>query len=125
MAAQVTLELSDRVYEFAGRLAAMTGQSVNDILRDTLENIEPEWAVQVDTSQMTDAEVIALADSSMEDELNDYYSTLRERYNAGQITLMEQIEMRLLLLESQFGSLRKSYGLVEAVKRGLRPRGPW
>ena len=72
-------------------------------------------------STLTDEEVLVLADTKMDPVQNDRLAELQTRGKADGLTEAERIELLSLLHLYQVGQLRKSEGLAEAVRRGLRP----
>lgn len=127
MATQITLTLSERAYSFAEELAKHTGRSIQETLSAQLEDALGTWvdAVEPDLSALADEEVLALADSQMDALQGETMSDLLNKQQAGTITAQETVELQLLMRIYEVGTLRKAQGLAEAVKRGLRPRGPW
>ncbi|MCL4251079.1 MAG: hypothetical protein KJ065_23210 [Anaerolineae bacterium] len=123
MSAQVTLNLPDELYRRAQQLAARSGREVADILTATLaatlpnDTTEPPKRVE----QLDDREILALAESQMNERLEARMSVLLEVQQAGTLDDAEAFELSLLLYRYQEGSLRKAEALAEAVRRGLRP----
>lgn len=123
MSAQVTLNLPDELYRRAQQLAARSGREVADILTATLaatlpnDTNEPPKRVE----QLDDREILALAESQMNERLEARMSVLLEEQQAGTLDDAEAFELSLLLYRYQEGSLRKAEALAEAVRRGLRP----
>jgi hypothetical protein len=74
-----------------------------------------------DFAAMSDAEVLALADSQMPSEQSERMSQLLDRQREGAIDRLERAELASLMQFYQTGQLLKAGGLVEAVRRGLRP----
>jgi hypothetical protein len=56
----------------------------------------------------------------MDSDQNERLGELQARGKAGELTEAEQTELLALLHVYQTGQLRKSEGLAEAVRRGLR-----
>ncbi len=123
MSAQITLNLPDELYRRAQQLAARSGREVADILTATLaatlpnDTTEPPKRVE----QLDDREILALAESQMNERLEARMSVLLEVQQAGTLDDAEAFELSLLLYRYQEGSLRKAEALAEAVRRGLRP----
>lgn len=124
MSTQVTLTLPDTIYGSAESLASITGRSIADILVTTIElslptlqgNDESHKAV----AELSDEEVLAVADVQMEPDSAQHLSMLLERQQAGVLSHDERQELQSLVYYYQSGLLRKAYALQEAVKRGLR-----
>jgi hypothetical protein len=71
-------------------------------------------------STLTDEEVLALADAKMDPVQNDRLAELQTRGKAVRLTEAERVKLLSLLHLYQVGQWRKSEGLAEAVRRGLR-----
>ena len=124
MAVEVTLQLPEQLVEHAKRFGAATHREAGQVLADTLawmwDTLEaiPEPAAPVST--LSDAEVLAWADVKMEPAYNTRLGELQDRGKEDGLTDVERTELLFLLRLYQVGQLRKSEGLAEAVRRGLR-----
>ena len=124
MAVEVTLRLPERLVEHAKRFGEATHREVGQVLADTLElmwatiQMVPEHTTPVST--LSDEAVLALADTKMDPVQNARLGELQARGKAHGLTDTEQAELLALLQMYQVGQLRKSEGLAEAVRRGLR-----
>jgi hypothetical protein len=124
MAVEVTLKLPERVVEHARRFGQATQRNVDEVLADVLEML---WST-VDSfpdlwspvSLLSDEEVLALADLKMDPIQNKRLGELQTRGKAEGLTETERTELLALLHIYQTGQLRKSEGLAEAARRGLR-----
>ena len=125
MAVAVTLHLPEHLVEHAKRFGVATQRDVGQVLTDTLEmfwaTIETEPALEIPVAALTDADVLAWADAKMDPEHNARLAELQTRGKAEGLTEAERSELLSLLHLYQIGQLRKSAGLAEAVRRGLRP----
>jgi hypothetical protein len=124
MAVKVTLHLPEHLVEHAKRFGEATQREVGQVLADTLEMM---WAtigtgpeLEPPISTLTDEDVLALADAKMDARQNDRLAELQTRGKADGLTEVERAELLSLLHLYQVGQLRKSEGLAEAVRRGLR-----
>jgi hypothetical protein len=124
MSVEVTLHLPEHLVEYAKRFGEATQRDVGQVLADTLEMM---WAtigmgseLKAPVSTLTDEDVLALADAKMDPVQNDRLAELQTRGKADGLTEAEQVELLSLLHLYQVGQLRKSEGLAEAVRRGLR-----
>jgi hypothetical protein len=78
-----------------------------------------------DLPALTDAEVLATADAMMPEPEDSRMSELLRLQGAGRLTAADRSELGALMEMYKRGQLRKALAMVEAVKRGLRPRlGP-
>lgn len=126
MAIEVTLTLPENLVEYAKRLGDATQRDVAAILADALEMLLPTWENLSENSSipsvssLSDAEVLALADSKMDAVQNQRLGELQQRGKTIGLTEAERYELLALLQIYQLGQLRKSEALAEAVHRDLR-----
>ena len=71
-------------------------------------------------STLSDVEVLAIADLKTSMEQNQRLTELQSKGKVTELSKMERDELASLLYLYQIGQLRKSEGLAEAVRRGLR-----
>lgn len=111
--------------EHAKRLGAATHRDVSAVLIDTLEMLwltvegfpNPDLCPPV--LELSDDEVLALANSKMDEVQNQRLGDLQAKGKATGLTEAERYELLALLQIYQLGQLRKSEALAEAVLRGL------
>ena len=111
--------------EHAKRLAAATHRDVSAVLIDTLEMLwltvegfpNPDLCPPI--LELSNDEVLALANSKMDDVQNQRLGDLQAKGKATGLTEAERYELLALLQIYQLGQLRKSEALAEAVLRGL------
>lgn len=126
MAVEVTLTLPENLVEYAKRLGDATQRDVAAILADALEMLLPTWENLSENSSipsvssLSDAEVLALANSKMDAVQNQRLGELQQRGKTIGLTEAERYELLALLQIYQLGQLRKSEALAEAVQRDLR-----
>ena len=124
MSVEVILQLPEHLVEHAKRFGEAPQRDVGQVLADTLEmiwaTIGPGPELEGPVSTLTDEDVLALADAKMDPVQNDRLAELQTRGKADGLTEAERIELLSLLHLYQVGQLRKSEGLAEAVRRGLR-----
>ena len=124
MSIQVTLTLSNELYETATRWAALTRHDVPKTLTDALSivlsprNIPPAPAKPLST--LSDAEVIALCRTDPGAEAGRRVNALLEKQREGTLNSREQQELVALMQGYDQLWLRQSEALAEAVRRGLR-----
>ena len=125
MSVEVTLYLPEHLVEHAKRFGEATQRDVGQVLADTLEML---WAtigtgpeLEPPIATLTDVDVLALADTKMDPVQNDRLAELQTRGKTDGLTETERVELLSLLQLYQIGQLRKSEGLAEVVRRGLRP----
>ena len=124
MGTTIVLELPEKTYRRAQRLAELTEREVTEVLADALTLSLPAFdsaqkSVQP-VSELSDTAVLALADSTMEPSDDLRLSELLYRQQAELLSEPEHVELARLMEVYQEGLLLKSEGLAEAVRRGLR-----
>ena len=122
MSVQVMVALPDQVYRRAVTLARLTSQDVPKLLADTIEISLPSVMTLEGTPpvrELSDASVLALADSQMEPDLDKRLSVLLGKQQDGELLEVERRELAALMQAYQEGLLRKAQALAEAVRRGL------
>ncbi len=118
---EVTLNLPDNVYRNFSKLAEKKHRRVEEIITDKLQddfsadNADYEETV----AGWTDEAVLALANLKLPQEQSDRMSFLLDRLQEGLITESEERELEVYTELSQIATLRKAYGIAEAVKRKL------
>jgi hypothetical protein len=120
MAVEVTLKLPEHLLEYAKRLGASTQQEIGTVLAESLELLWLTVGEFSPASQLSDAEVLALANSRMDEVQNQRLGELQAKGKTTALTESERYELLALLHIYQLGQLRKSEALAEAVCRGLR-----
>jgi ABC-type metal ion transport system substrate-binding protein len=124
MSTQVTVTLSDEAYRHVERLAQLMGRNVADVLADTIDlsltPLGPPSEKIKSVSELSDQEVLSLADLQMDPAQDRRLSVLLDRQQAGLLTEAERAELLALMQIYQEGLLRKAQALHEAVRRGLR-----
>jgi hypothetical protein len=120
---RITIELPTGALRRAELLALRAGRPVSDYLADTLLHaLEPFGDLsEEDPEAWSDQEALDAADSRMPEGDDRRLSELLQRQKAGLLHAGEQGELAALMGLYQRGMLRKSQGLREAVRRGLRP----
>jgi Mn-dependent DtxR family transcriptional regulator len=126
MTIEVTLKLPENLIEQARQLGAATQRDLGTVLTDVLEMLwltvdgvpEPETAQLI--AELSDSEVLKLAEMKMDEVQNQRLGTLQAKGKAEGLSSAERYELLALLQIYQLGQLRKSEALAEAVQRGLR-----
>src|SRR5258707_5581776 len=123
MSTQVTLTLPDATYRRAIHLARLTGRDIADVLADTLDiSLQPlgiEAITGKPIAELSDSEVLAVADSSMESDQDQRLSELLDKQQASKLANDERPELIALMQVYQEGLLRKAQAFNEAVRRGV------
>ncbi|MCB0064546.1 MAG: hypothetical protein KDE19_20625 [Caldilineaceae bacterium] len=126
MSVKVTLELPNGVIEHAARYGRTMHRAIEDVLADSLESLWPILDqdstnhLYDDVSELSDEEVLALANLKMSSEQNDRLGALQSKGKEKGLNQAEQVELLGLMQIYRLGMVRKSQGLAEAVRRGIR-----
>lgn len=126
MSIKVTLELSNGVVEQAQQVSQSVHRSLEDVLRDSLKTLwppvdhTPVRKVYEDVAALSNEDVLSLANLQMSTEQSERYESLVEKGKEAELSQVEQLELLSLIQVSRLGLLRKSQGLAEAVRRGLK-----
>src|SRR5947209_16590825 len=116
MSQQVTIQVSEHLIRQAAQVAAQTQRSVEDVLAAWLESVMTERPVE----ELSDDEVLALAELRLTEEQDASLSMLLERNREGTLDADGQRELDEMMRLYEHGLLRKSQALKVAVQRGLR-----
>jgi hypothetical protein len=123
MSTQITITLTDDVYQKADRFARLANRDIASILADTIQSSIPNISEAATTlapiSLLSDADVLALTELQMEPAQDIQLSALLDRQQAGILTDIDRSELQILMQTYQEGLLRKATALSEAVKRKL------
>jgi hypothetical protein len=116
MSQQVTIQVSEHVIRQAAQVAAQTHRSVEDVLAAWLESVTTERPVE----ELSDDEVLTLAELRLTEEQDANLSELLERNREGTLDAAGQRKLDEMMRLYERGLLRKSQALRVAVQRGLR-----
>ena len=126
MTVTITINLPESVVASVQRLGEATSRNISEVLADTLEIILPTFSnlseinLNSEVSQLSNQEVMELANLKMELAQNQRLGELQAKGKNAGLTEAERYELLVLMSIYQIGQLRKSAGLAEAVRRGLK-----
>ncbi len=122
MSTQVTLDLPENLVARAKTIASRAGQSVNDLLAESIElSLKPWGATQeADIHEAGDGDVLKACDFELAKEDDQRLSELLQRQQAEALSAGEPAELASLMQVYQEGLVRKAEALSEVVRRGLR-----
>ncbi|MBC6430817.1 hypothetical protein FM036_08250 [Nostoc sp. HG1] len=126
MTISITINLPKNLVESAQRLGDATARKLSDVLVDTLEIVLPtfenlsEMSINSEILHVSDQEVLELANLKMDAAQNERLGELQAKGKNTGLTEVERYELLVLMSIYQIGQLRKSEGLAEAVRRGIK-----
>jgi predicted DNA-binding protein len=125
MSKQISLTVPDEVMRRAEVLAGHSGRAVAEVLTDAIEaSLDPlsfTSSANDAIGELSDAQVLELADSTMAPADDQRLGELLDRKNERVLTMGERDELAPLMQIYQEGLLRKAQAIAESVRRGLRP----
>ena len=118
---EVTLNLPENIYRNFTELAEKKHRRIEEVITDRLQDDFSAETVDYEetVASWTDKAVLALAKLKIPTEYADGMSVLLERLDEGKITDSEERELEIYTELCQISTLRKAYGIAEAVRRGL------
>ncbi|MBE9099198.1 hypothetical protein [Vacuolonema iberomarrocanum] len=123
MSTQITITLSDDVYQRVERFARLANRDIASVLADTIQLLMPSGgsdALDIEPiATLSDDQILALTNLKMEPDQDTRLSQLLDCQQAGLLSEDERSELQALMQIYQEGLLRKATALSEAVKRGL------
>lgn len=126
MTIPITINLPESLAASVERLGEATAREISDVLLDTLEIVLPtldnlsEMSINSNIADISDEEVLELANLKMDVFQNQRLGELQAKGKNTGLTAGERYELLILMSLYQIGQLRKSEGLAEAVKRGIK-----
>ncbi|MEL6556231.1 MAG: hypothetical protein AAFQ63_22655 [Cyanobacteria bacterium J06621_11] len=120
---QVTISLPEDVYQRAERFSRLINRDLASVLADTVGSSLPPLSDQVEAlpaiTELSDQAVLTLASSTLSTQQDQRLSELLEKQREGELVGDDPHELEALMQVYNEGWLRKTAGVVEAVKRGL------
>lgn len=122
MSTQLTLDLPENLVARAQTIALRAGQSVNDLLAESIELSLKPWGtvLEGDIHECSDEDVLKACGLELSTEDDRRLTELLQRQQAEALAVSEQSELASLIQVYQEGLVRKAEALREAVRRGLR-----
>jgi hypothetical protein len=126
MTIPIVINLPESLAASVQRLGEATAREISDVLLDTLEIVLPtldnllEMSIHSQIADVSDQEVLELANLKMDVVQNQRLGELQAKGKNTGLTAGERYELLILMSLYQMGQLRKSEGLAEAVKRGIK-----
>jgi hypothetical protein len=119
----VTINLPEEIYQRAERFSRLINRDLSSVLADTVVSSLPPFSDETDAlpsvAEMSDRAVLELANSTLSAAQDRRLGELLEKQREGELVADEPQELASLMQIYNEGWLRKTAGLVEAVKRGL------
>jgi hypothetical protein len=126
MTVEVTLTLPDTFLAQAQQWAGLQQRDVTIVLAEALQklwpfvDLMPEPLSEEFLFGLTDRQVEEMAALKLEKSQNERLGALQSKGKSLSLTELEEFELLMLIQVYRLGQLRKSEGLAEAVRRGLR-----
>jgi hypothetical protein len=126
MTVEVTLTLPDTFLAQAQQWAGLQQRDVTIVLAEALQklwpfvDLMPEPLSEEFLFGLTDRQVEEMAALKLEQSQNERLGALQSKGKSLSLTELEEFELLMLIQVYRLGQLRKSEGLAEAVRRGLR-----
>ncbi len=123
MSRQITLTLSDELYDNARQWALMTQRNLSETLTDALKIVlTPVYThpqLEKPVSALSDQEVLALTQVQMASSQGDRLGELLAKQREDNLPNHKQAELLAIMQVYNQLWLRRSEALAEAVRRGL------
>jgi len=118
---QITITLSDDIYERAKTVARMTGRPVSEVLSEAASAslAVPTGAEEIPIDSLADVDVVALAQARMASDQSEQLSALFALQQRRSLNNHERAELDSLMEHYHLGQLRKATALRVAVQRGI------
>lgn len=113
---QVTIEVSEQVWRRASVLAELKNRKLEDVLEEWLE----ETVAETQLEELSDEEILSLAESKFDDPKQQSFSRLLDKNREGVLRDADKLRLDALMRNYEDGLLRKSKALRIAVERGLK-----
>lgn len=118
---EITVNLPENVYRNISKLAEIKKRRVDEFIADkiredfSVENVENEQLF----SDWSNKDVLDLANLKLPPKQDKRLSWLLENQRENNLTINEKIELEGLMGFYNLANIRKSQGIIEAVKRKL------
>ncbi len=118
---EISVKLPESLYQNVSRLARANKKSVAEFVKNAVRKAVDEETESLERTliECSDEEVLAIANMKMSKDQAERQSELLNKNQADTLTPLERNELESLMLVYQYGNLRKSQGIAEAVLRGL------
>lgn len=124
MSMEMTLTLSNDLYETARRWSALTqrdlAETLTDALTIVLSPLHTSATLDKPVSSLPDDELLALSKARLNPVAGSRLNNLLEKQREGILSANERTELLALMQSYDQLWLRQSKALAEAVQRGLR-----
>lgn len=118
---EISVKLPDSLYQNVSQIARSKKKTVAEFVKNAVRKAVAEETESFERplADCSDKEVLAVANMKMPKDQADRQSELLYKNQADTLTPLERNELESMLLVYQYGNLRKSQGIAEAVLRGL------
>jgi uncharacterized protein YihD (DUF1040 family) len=112
---QITIEVSEQVWQRANFLATQKRRKVKNIIEDLIE----ESVFETNIEDLSDEEILTLTNLKFNNNQQKLFSNLLKKNRENTLNDKEKLKLDDLMRSYESGLLRKSQALRVAVERGL------
>ncbi len=112
---EITLQLPEQIYQNVSLIAEKSKRKVADLIVDSVQEKYSESSF----ADLSDAEVLALANLQMPEKQSQRHSDLLFKNQAGTIKPKEKLELEFFQQIYGIALSRKTDGIFEAIQRNL------
>lgn len=116
---EITLNLPENIYQNVSSVAKKSKREVVDLIVDVVEERYSQQLPETSLAELSDDEVLALANLQMPEKQSERHSELLYKNQAGTLTPEEKQELDFFQQVYGVTLSRKTDGIYEAVERGL------
>ena len=116
---EVTLNLSEKIYQNVSSVAKKSKRKVADLIVDVVEEKYSNQTSERPLANLSDDEVLALANLQMPKKQSERHSDLLHKNQAGTLKPTEKEELDFFQQVYGAALARKTEGIYEAVQRNL------
>lgn len=118
---EITVNIPENIYQNVIELAEKTSRRVDEVI---VERLQADFSFEnIDNKELigdwTDEDVLALANLKLPPKQDKRLSKLLEDQRESRLTMNEKIELEGLMGLYNLANIRKSEGILEAVRRNL------
>lgn len=116
---EITLNLPENIYRNISTEAKKSKREVNDLIVDVVEEKYSNQNLERPLANLSDEEVLALANLQMPEKQSERHSELLYKNQAGKLKSKEKEELDFFQQVYGAALARKTEGIYEAIERNL------